>query len=200
VQLLQKYKTRDKYFSTILEDLHKVEFLRELSNAYITHRYGEAGAESNMKEIIVLADELAFNLRNIYIRNIKLPSNKIYIPNKVKEDFLLDNRTLPVIRYNSRNSKKTVPFMFRAEELVQERTNGTVHLDVKQLQQDYRKRIEVEHSISTMKSLGLEQPYSLGYNAVKTHTFLILIYRLAIGIYRYIEQPNANLREVKIEL
>jgi len=92
VQLLQKYKTRDKYFSTILEDLHKVEFLRELSNAYITHRYGEAGAESNMKEIIVLADELAFNLRNIYIRNIKLPSNKIYIPNKVKEDFLLDNR------------------------------------------------------------------------------------------------------------
>lgn len=113
---------------------------------------------------------------------------------------LLDKRTLPVIRYNPRNSKKPVPFRFRVEELVREKTYGKVHLDVKQLQQDYRKRIEVEHSISTLKSLGLEHPQNVGYHVVKTHTFLMLIYRLAIGIYRYTEQPNANLREVKIEL
>lgn len=113
---------------------------------------------------------------------------------------LLDHRTLPVIRYNPRNSKTPVSFQFRVEEFVSKRTHGKVHLDAKQLRRDYRKRIEVEHSISTMKSLGLEQPYAVGYDAVKTHTFLMLIYRLAIGIYRYVEQPNANLREVKIEL
>ena len=119
---------------------------------------------------------------------------------KNTHQFLLDKGTLPVIRYNPRNSRKSVPFTFRVEEFVRERTQGKVHLNVKQLRQDYRKRIEVEHSISTMKSLGLEHPCTVGYNAVKTHTFLMLIYRLAIGIYRYIEQPDANLREVKIEL
>jgi len=115
-------------------------------------------------------------------------------------DILLENKTLPVISYNSRNTKHPMQVSYRIEEIVNKKSNGKVHLNVKMLNQDYKKRIEVEHSISTTKSLGLEYPQVRGYNAVKTHTFLILIYRLAIGIYKYMENPDVNLREVTVEL
>jgi len=115
-------------------------------------------------------------------------------------NILLKNRTLPVIRYNSRNTREPIQMSFRIEEIANNISNGKVHLDINMLKQDYKKRIEVEHSISTIKSLGLEHPQVRGYNAVKTHTFLILIYRLAIGIYKYKEKLDANLREVVIEL
>jgi len=91
VKLIEKYKIRDPYFSTILTNVQYVEFLNELSGAYLTYRYGEAGAEANIKEIIKLLDELVFNLRNIYIQNIKYPSNKIYVPDDMKNNFLADN-------------------------------------------------------------------------------------------------------------
>jgi transposase len=113
---------------------------------------------------------------------------------------VLERKTLPVIRYNLRNTRAPLPVSFRIEEIVNESSNGKVHLNTNLLKQDYKKRIEVEHSISTTKSLGLEYPQVRGYNAVKTHTFLILIYRLAIGIYKFTEDPEANLREVNIEL
>jgi hypothetical protein len=113
---------------------------------------------------------------------------------------VLERKTLPVIRYNPRNTRDPLPISFRIEEIANEISDGKVHLNTNLLKQDYKKRIEVEHSISTTKSLGLEYPQVRGYNAVKTHTFLILIYRLAIGIYKYMEGPNANLREVNIEL
>ncbi len=92
VKLLEKYKSRDPYFNLILGDVHKVDFLNQLSEGYLTHRYGEAGSKSNSKEIITLLDELAFNLRSIYLRSIKSPSNKIYIPLKLQEEFLLNNQ------------------------------------------------------------------------------------------------------------
>ncbi len=92
VKLLEKYSDRDLYFASILGDVHEVEFLNQLSEGYLTHRYGEAGSKSNSQEIIALLDELAFNLRGIYLRNIKSPSNKIYIPLKLQEEFLLNNQ------------------------------------------------------------------------------------------------------------
>jgi 6-pyruvoyl-tetrahydropterin synthase len=119
---------------------------------------------------------------------------------KNTHNILLNRRTLPVMKYNPRNTKKQTTFSFRIEEIVNETSNGKVHLNTNLLKQDYKKRIEVEHSISTIKSLGLEYPQVRGYNAVKTHTFLILICRLAIGVYKNMEKPDANLREVNIEL
>lgn len=92
VKLLEKYKDRDTYFMSILMEADKVDFLNQLSEGYLTHRYGEAGSKSNSQEIITLLDELAFNLRGIYLRNIKSPSNKIYVPHKLQEEFLLNNQ------------------------------------------------------------------------------------------------------------
>ena len=119
---------------------------------------------------------------------------------KKTHDKVLDRKTLPIISYNPRNTGEPLSISFRIEEIVNEISNGKVYLNINQLMDDYKKRIEVEHSISTTKSLGLEYPQVRGYNAVKTHAFLILIYRLAIGIYKYMEDPEANLREVNIEL
>ncbi|MDO8498383.1 MAG: HEPN domain-containing protein [bacterium] len=92
VKILRKYKNRDSYFTEILQNPEFVELLEQLSTAYLTYRYGEAGASSNSKEIIEMLDEIAFNLRNIYLKNIKSPSNKIYIPMEVRTNFLKDNQ------------------------------------------------------------------------------------------------------------
>ena len=113
---------------------------------------------------------------------------------------VLERKTLPVISYNPRNTRDPLPISFRIEEIVDDISDGKVHLNTNLLKQDYKKRIEVEHSISTVKSLGLEYPQVRGYSSVKTHTFLILIYRLAIGIYKFMEDSDANLREVTVEL
>jgi HEPN domain-containing protein len=91
VKLLKKYKTKAPYFSSILEDPGKVRFLNELSEGYILHRYGEAGSNAKPIEIIALLDELAFNLRTIYLHNVKSPSKKIYMPDKLTEEFLAGN-------------------------------------------------------------------------------------------------------------
>lgn len=92
VKILKKYKNRNTYFLSILNDARKVEFLNQLSEGYLTHRYGKAGSKSDSQQIIVLIDELAFNLRNIYLENIKSPSKKIYLPTKLKEEFLHNNQ------------------------------------------------------------------------------------------------------------
>lgn len=119
---------------------------------------------------------------------------------KQTHKILMGQKTLPVIRYNPRNSSDPLPISFRVESIVREQTKGKVSMNRKQLLRDYRMRIEVEHSISTIKTLGLEHPSVQGYKAVKTHTFLILIHRLALGIYKYMNDPNTNLRKMTIEL
>lgn len=91
IAILKKYENIDSYFTKILGDKNKTEFLNQLSEGYLLHRYGEAGAKSDSLEIIKLLDELVFNLRNIYLKNIKSPSNKIYIPANLQEEFLLNN-------------------------------------------------------------------------------------------------------------
>lgn len=91
INLLKANKRKESFFEDVLLDESKVRFLKELSSAYKKHRYGEAGANSNISEIVKILDEMAFNLRNIYFKNIKYPNNKIFIPKKYKEDFLKDN-------------------------------------------------------------------------------------------------------------
>lgn len=91
VKLLKKFENRDSYFKLILNNSNLLELLQELSNAYLIFRYGEAGAESNSKEIIQQIDELAYNLRKIYLRKIGWSSTKIYISKNAKEDFLRNN-------------------------------------------------------------------------------------------------------------
>ena len=113
---------------------------------------------------------------------------------------LLEKRILPIMHYNPRNNKTNFSFHFRVEELVQQRTKGNVTLNTHLLQMDYKKRIEIEHAISMIKDLGLEFPQVKGFQAVKTHAFLILIYRLAIGISKFIENSDNNLRKINIEL
>ena len=92
IALLQKYEKRDTYFKLILENPDIFELLQELSKAYLIFRYGEAGAESNSREIIQLIDELVFHLRRIYLRNIESPSTKIFMSKYAKVDFLRDNK------------------------------------------------------------------------------------------------------------
>lgn len=91
IVLLKKYESKETYFAKLLQDSIFSQFLKELSIAYKLFRYGEAGAESNSGEIIKLLDELAYNLRNIYLRNINSPSTKLYMPNNVRLDFLKGN-------------------------------------------------------------------------------------------------------------
>lgn len=91
IRILRKYEKRDKYFSKILQNGVFIDFLKELFDAYVLLRYGETGSNSNTGEIIKILDELAFNLRNIYISNIKYSSSKIFVPKTEKEDFLKMN-------------------------------------------------------------------------------------------------------------
>ena len=69
-----------------------MNFLNELSKAYLLFRYGEAGAESNCPDIINLLDELAYNLRINYLKSIKWTCTKIYISDNTKPSFLRGNK------------------------------------------------------------------------------------------------------------
>lgn len=134
---------------------------------------------------------------------VKLPNILIgdgEFDTKTTHDSLMKRNILPIINYNSRNSREQIPFSFRTEEIVRNLSKENISLKTKQLLFDYKKRIEVEHSISMIKSLGLEKPSVMGYYAVKTHAFLILIYRLVIGIYKFNEDKKSNLRVINIEL
>ncbi len=158
-----------------------------------------AGVFTNGKHV---GDE---EIKEVLNRTYKVKSPTVFVGDgefdtKNAHNKVLEKKTLPVIRYNPRNTRDPLPISFRIEEIVNESSDGRVHLNTNQLKRDYKKRIEVEHSISTTKSLGLEYPQVRGYNAVKTHAFMVLIYRLAIGIYKFMENPDANLREVNIEL
>jgi len=92
VSLFEKYQYKESYFLKVIKNVDQMEFLQELSEAYRIFRYGEAGAKSNSSEIIKIIDELSFNLRTIYLKNIKSPSSKIYIPPDAAMDFLRDNQ------------------------------------------------------------------------------------------------------------
>lgn len=90
-KLLENHAVENQYFSDLLNDSQKREFLDQLTSGYFTLRYGEGGAFSNSKEIIKLVDEIVFHLRNIYLKNLNVSSRKIYVHDSVKEKFLEDN-------------------------------------------------------------------------------------------------------------
>lgn len=109
---------------------------------------------------------------------------------------LIEQKVLPVVKYNPRNSKEELSVKYRAEKIVSE-MNDSVTLNRKELDKEYRtKRPAVERSNGILKTLGLEEPPILGKEHVKTSVYFVLIQRILIAISKYEENPEANLRRI----
>jgi len=110
---------------------------------------------------------------------------------------LIDDHVLPVIRYNPRNADEPLNVKYRVEDLVHKKTDK-VTLNRKELDRFFRRRGAVENTNNVLKQLGLEHLRVKGWNAVKSHVFIILILRLAIAIARYQKDQDCNLRRISI--
>jgi len=110
---------------------------------------------------------------------------------------LIDEHVLPIITYNPRNADNPLDIKYRVEDLVQKRTDK-VTLNRKELDITYKQRVAVENTNNVLKQMGLENLNVRGWNAVKTHVFIILILRLAIAIARYCNDHHCNLRKISI--
>jgi len=115
---------------------------------------------------------------------------------EMQED-LMDEHVLPIISYNPRNTDSPLDVKYRVEDLVQKRTDK-VTLNQKDLDKVYRKRSAVENTNNVLKQMGLEDLRVKGWNAVKTHVYIVLILRLAIAIARYYNDQHCNLRRISI--
>ena len=113
------------------------------------------------------------------------------------QEKLIDEHVLPIIAYNPRNTDKPLDIKYRVEGLVNKRTDK-VTLNRKELEKSYRSRSAVENTNNVLKQMGLEDLHVKGWNAVKTHVFIILILRLAIAIARYHNDQQCNLRRISI--
>jgi hypothetical protein len=113
------------------------------------------------------------------------------------QEELIDEHVLPIFSYNPRNTDEPLDIKYRVEDLVRKRTNK-VTLNQKELDNTYKKRVAVENTNNVLKQMGLEDLHVCGWNAVKTHVFIILILRLAIAIARYYKDQNCNLRRISI--
>lgn len=113
------------------------------------------------------------------------------------QEQLMDDYVLPVIPYNPRNTGEPLGIKYRVEDLVKKRTTR-VSLNRKDLARIYKKRSAVENTYNVLKQMGLEDLHVRGWNAVKTHVFIILILRLAIAIARYWHDQYCNLRRISI--
>lgn len=113
------------------------------------------------------------------------------------QEELMDDHVLPIVSYNPRNTEKPLHIKYRVEDLVRRRTNK-VTLNQKELDNTYKQRVAVENTNNVLKQMGLEDLHVSGWNAVKTHIFIILILRLAIAIARYYKDHNCNLRRISI--
>ena len=91
IDMLKKFIDCDPYFKELLEDGPKALLLKELSDAYIVFRYGEAGAESNSLELIRMIDDIVHHLRSIYLSKINAPARTIYVPIEAQQAFLKNN-------------------------------------------------------------------------------------------------------------
>ncbi|MBU0497255.1 MAG: transposase [Candidatus Thermoplasmatota archaeon] len=115
---------------------------------------------------------------------------------EMQED-LIDEHVLPIISYNPRNTDEPLDIKYRVEDLVQKRTDK-VSLNRKELARIFKKRSAVENTNNVLKQMGLEDLHVKGWNAVKTHVYIILILRLAIAIARYCNDQHCNLRKISI--
>jgi transposase len=110
---------------------------------------------------------------------------------------MMNERILPIITYNPRNTHQPLPINYRIQQLVKEQTTK-VTFNYKELKKTFRKRSSVENTNNVLKQLGLESLLVKGWYAVKTHVYLILLLRLAIAIARYKHNQNSNLRRISI--
>lgn len=95
--------------------------------------------------------------------------------------------TLLITPYNPRNSKQLLPIKYRNQI--------THNFNYEWLDQTYKERIEIEHSIGTIKeNFGLQQIHVRGYKKVHTHFLLTLTVRLLNGIITH--QKSLNPRRV----
>jgi len=113
------------------------------------------------------------------------------------QEQLIDERVLPIISYNPRNTNEPLDIKYRVEDLVQKRTDK-VSLNKKELDRTFKKRSAVENTNNVLKQMGLEDLHVKGWNAVKTQVYIILILRLAIAIARYCNDQHCNLRRISI--
>jgi hypothetical protein len=113
------------------------------------------------------------------------------------QEQLIDEYVLPIISYNPRNTDEPLDIKYRVEDLVQKRTDK-VSLNKKELDRTFKKRSAVENTNNVLKQMGLEDLHVKGWNAVKTHVYIILILRLAIAIARYCNDQHCNLRRISI--
>ncbi|HER45540.1 MAG TPA: IS4/IS5 family transposase, partial [Thermoplasmatales archaeon] len=113
------------------------------------------------------------------------------------QEQLIDERVLPIISYNPRNTNEPLDIKYRVEDPVQKRTDK-VSLNKKELDRTFKKRSAVENTNNVLKQMGLEDLHVKGWNAVKTQVYIILILRLAIAIARYCNDQHCNLRRISI--
>lgn len=113
------------------------------------------------------------------------------------QEQLMDDHVLPIISYNPRNTDTPLDVKYRVEDLVRKRTDK-VTLKRKELEKVYRKRSAVENTNNVLKQMGLEDLRVTGWNAVKTHVYIVLILRLAIAIARYCRDQDCNIRKISI--
>lgn len=113
------------------------------------------------------------------------------------QEQLIDEHILPVITYNPRNTDHPLDIKYRVEDLVHRRTDK-VTLNRKELDRVYRRRGAVENTNNVLKQMGLEDLQVKGWNAVKTHVYILLILRLAIAIARYHDDQHSNLRRISL--
>jgi BarA-like signal transduction histidine kinase len=71
-------------------------------------------------------------------------------------------------------------------------------LNLKELGITYKQRVAVENTNNVLKQRGLEDINVRGWNAVKTHVYIILILRCAIAIARNYTNQHCNLRMISI--
>lgn len=94
-----------------------------------------------------------------------------------------------VVPYNSRKTKEPKKIKYRIQQWFPELTN-------KELNGDYKERLEGEHAISTLKEhFSLEKFYVKGWNRVKVHTFLCMISRLMHAIAVHKTNPFVSVRK-----
>lgn len=97
------------------------------------------------------------------------------------------HNTLLIASYNPRNSKQFLPIKYRNQL--------TNCFNYEWLDNAYKERIEIEHSIGTIKeNSGLKEIHVKGYKKVQTHFMLTLTVRLLNGIITH--QKSLNPRRV----
>ncbi len=110
---------------------------------------------------------------------------------------LLDDKVLPIIPYNPRNSNEELPIEYRAEKIVDEQQDN-VSLNTDELDKEYySKRVSVERAIGKLKELDLEEPPILGKKHVKTWAYFVMIHRLLIALAKHENDDlDNNLRKI----